>query len=122
VACNVLHTVDQRCARWLLMTVDRVHGDSFELTQEFLAMMLGARRSTVAVVAGSMQRSGLIEYRRGHVRILSRENLEAAACDCYRITRELSRNLYRAPAGRLAFTSVQSNSDHDGQPVEPPTG
>lgn len=92
--CHRLHEAEERLARWLLMAQDRVQSDDLHLTQEFLAMMLGARRTTVTVVAGTLQRSGLIEYRRGRVKILNRENLEAAACDCYKVTRQLFTNLY----------------------------
>ncbi len=92
--CNRLHEAEERLARWLLTAADRTGEDVLPLTQEFLAEMLGARRTTVTVVAGTLQRSGLIEYQRGRVRILSREDLETAACDCYPITRQLHAELY----------------------------
>jgi CRP-like cAMP-binding protein len=85
-ACNATHTIEQRCARWLLTAHDRVGGDSFPLTQEFLAMMLGAARPTVSIVAGTQQRAGLITYRRGLITILDRKQLEAASCECYGVT------------------------------------
>jgi CRP-like cAMP-binding protein len=88
VACNAIHRVDQRCARWLLMCADQVEDDTFELTQEYLAEMLGVRRSTVTVVAGTLQRAGLIHYRRGAITVLDRRGLEATACECYRIVRD----------------------------------
>jgi CRP-like cAMP-binding protein len=88
LACNRLHTVDERCARWLLMTHDRVEGDSFPLTQEFLAQMLGVHRPTVSVAAGMLQKAGLIDYTRGTIRIRDRAGLERAACDCYRSVQE----------------------------------
>jgi CRP-like cAMP-binding protein len=81
--CNRLHGVDERLARWLLMSADRVGSDSLPLTQEFLAQMLGSTRSTVTISAGTLQKAGLISYTRGNVRILDRGRLEAAACDCY---------------------------------------
>lgn len=84
VACNRLHTVEERCARWLLLTHDRVKGDTFESTQEFLAMMLGVHRPGVTVAAGALQEAGLIRYRRGSVEIRDREGLESASCECYR--------------------------------------
>jgi CRP-like cAMP-binding protein len=87
-ACNRMHPVEERCARWLLMTQDRVGADHFELTQEFLAQMLGVRRPTVSVAAGILQRAGLIAYSRGLVVITNRRGLEAASCSCYRIIRE----------------------------------
>jgi CRP-like cAMP-binding protein len=88
-ACNAMHSIEQRLARWLLMARDRIGKDEFPLTQEFVAMMLGASRPTVTVVAGTLQRAGLITYYRGIVRILDREKLEEAACECYRATTEL---------------------------------
>jgi len=84
--CNRAHPLEERCARWLLMTRDRVGEDEFSLTHEFLAAMLGVRRATVTVAAGMLQQAGLIDYRRGHMRILDRERLEAAACEDYRLT------------------------------------
>jgi CRP-like cAMP-binding protein len=89
-ACNGLHEIEERLARWLLMVEDRVENPRFELTQEFLAEMLGTRRTSVTLAAGSLQRSGLIEYRRGHINILDREKLEGAACECYPIVRALT--------------------------------
>jgi hypothetical protein len=92
--CNRLHGNEERLARWLLMAQDRTHSDTLNFTQEFLAMMLGARRTTVTLIAGVLQRQGLIRYQRGKVKILDRANLEAAACDCYRIAKELYAGLY----------------------------
>ena len=86
IACNRLHTVNQRCARWLLLTHDRVNGDEFDLTQEFLAIMLGVNRPGVSIAAGTLQEAGYISYRRGHVNIRDRAGLESAACECYRIS------------------------------------
>ena len=82
-ACNAVHQVEQRLARWLLMAHDRMQIDSFALTQEFAAMMLGASRPTVTLVAGSLQSAGLIDYRRGHLTIRNREAFEEASCECY---------------------------------------
>jgi CRP-like cAMP-binding protein len=88
-ACNATHRIEQRLARWLLTAHDRVGKDQFPLTQEFLAMMLGAARPTVTIVAGTLQRAGLITYRRGLISILNREQLEEASCECYRVTSDL---------------------------------
>jgi CRP-like cAMP-binding protein len=92
-ACNAVHSVEQRLARWLLMAQDRMGSDEFPLTQEFVAMMLGAARPTVTVVAGTLQEAGLITYHRGHVTIVDREKLEAASCECYRAATDLLRNV-----------------------------
>jgi CRP-like cAMP-binding protein len=87
-ACNRVHAIEQRCARWLLATHDRVGGAAgFALKQEFLAVMLGVRRAGVSVAAGALQDAGLIRYRRGGVRVLDRVGLERAACECYGIVR-----------------------------------
>jgi len=84
-ACNRLHEVDERLARWILMSQDRILSDNLPLTQEFLAQMLGSRRASVTVAAGILQKAGLISYTRGAVKILDRKKLEEAACDCYGI-------------------------------------
>ena len=95
-ACNAVHSVEQRLARWLLLAHDRVGRDDFPLTQEFVAMMLGASRPTVTVVAGTLQKAGLITYHRGHLTIVDRERLEAASCECYRTATELLERVTRA--------------------------
>jgi len=82
-ACNAIHSAERRLARWLLLAQDRMSGDDFPLTQEFVAMMLGVARPTVSVVLGTLQRAGPITYRRGHVTVVNREKLEAASCECY---------------------------------------
>ncbi|MGA8619919.1 MAG: Crp/Fnr family transcriptional regulator [Candidatus Sulfotelmatobacter sp.] len=84
-ACNRLHEVDERLARWLLMSQDRVGGNVVSLTHEFLAHMLGTRRSSVTVAAGLLSKAGLITYNRGHVKIENRGRLEDAACECYEL-------------------------------------
>jgi CRP-like cAMP-binding protein len=82
-ACNALHTVEQRCARWLLTVHDRMQQRDFRLSHEFLAVMLGVQRPTVSVVAAGMQQLGLIRYRHGRVTIRHRRGLERASCECY---------------------------------------
>jgi CRP-like cAMP-binding protein len=86
--CNSLHTQRQRLARWLLLIHDRVATDDLELTQAFLAGMLGVRRATVTITAGEFRRENLISYRKGRVRILDRKGLEAASCACYDAVRQ----------------------------------
>ena len=90
-ACNRLHEVEERLARWLLMSADRVGASSLELTQEVLGQMLGTRRSSVTVSAGILQRAGLISYTRGSVRIVQRPRLEQAACECYGLMQRQAR-------------------------------
>lgn len=87
-ACNRVHELEERLARWLLMCHDRLQTDYLPITHEFLAMMLGTRRTTVTVAAGMLHKSGLIEYSRGHVTIQNREKLESAACECYQTIRD----------------------------------
>jgi CRP-like cAMP-binding protein len=84
-ACNRLHSLEERCARWLLMTHDRVEGDVLPLKQQFLAEMLGVHRPAVTLAAGALQRAGIIRYTRGKVTVLDRPALERASCGCYRI-------------------------------------
>jgi CRP-like cAMP-binding protein len=95
-ACNVFHTVEQRCCRWLLMTHDRVQSDEFTLTQEFLGMMLGVRRTSITIAANQLKRQNLIKYNRGHVRVVDRSGLERCSCECYDVSkREFDRLLGR---------------------------
>jgi CRP-like cAMP-binding protein len=84
-SCNRLHEVQERCARWLLHTHDRVDGNSFALTQEFLGQMLGVHRPTVTIAARMLQQAGLIRYTRGNIEIIDRSGLEMASCNCYRL-------------------------------------
>ena len=104
--CNRLHDNEERLARWLLTAQDRTNTDTLHFTQEFLAMMLGARRTTVTLIAGGLQRQGLIRYQRGKVKILDRANLEAAACDCYKIAKELYASLYSHAVPEASDTIV----------------
>ncbi|HET7486548.1 MAG TPA: Crp/Fnr family transcriptional regulator [Acidimicrobiales bacterium] len=87
VACNGLHSIEERCSRWLLLTHDRVGSDEFPLTQEFLSQMLGVRRASVTVAAGMLQSAGFIRYRRGRMTVIDREGLEGSSCECYGIIR-----------------------------------
>jgi CRP-like cAMP-binding protein len=104
-ACNAIHTVDERCARWLLMTQDRVSSNVIPLTQEFLAIMLGVRRGSVTLAASSLQRAGLIDYKRGKITVLDRKGLEDASCDCYKVIQ----SSYEQRLGKLtASTSLTS--------------
>ncbi len=83
VACNRMHTIEERFARWLLLTHDRVGSDEFFLTQEFIASMLGVHRPSVSLVAGTFQSAGMIKYSRGRITILNRAPLEDTSCECY---------------------------------------
>lgn len=86
-ACNRLHTIEQRCARWLLMTQDRTRTEQFPLTQEFLADMLGVRRASVSEVASHLHEQGLINYSRGVITVINRQGLEKASCECHWIVK-----------------------------------
>jgi CRP-like cAMP-binding protein len=105
VACNALHTTEQRICRWLLMMHDRADGRDLPYTHEFLANMLGANRKSVTLAAQSMQEAGLINYRRGKIQVLDRRGLERASCECYAIVRERFDAFLRPPS-----TAVQGNT------------
>ena len=94
VLCNRLHEVEQRLARWLLTLADRVESEQVQVTQEYIAEMLGARRSTVTVAAGVLQQRGLISYSRGKVVILDRPGTMATACECYQIVADAHRRVW----------------------------
>jgi CRP-like cAMP-binding protein len=94
VACNGLHSLEQRCARWILLTGDRVGGDEFPMTHEFLAQMLGVRRASVTETARLLQQAGYLQFSRGRVAIVDRTGLEGVACECYRVTREMYDRLF----------------------------
>ena len=96
-ACNRLHSVEERCSRWLLMTRDRVQSDEFPLTQEFLSDMLGVRRATVSVTASVLQKAGLISYHRGMMKIIDCQGLESASCECYRVLNQEYKRLLESP-------------------------
>ena len=110
VACNRLHTIEERFARWMLMTHDRVDGDSFYLTQEFIADMLGGHRPSVSLVAGAFQQAGFLKYSRGQLSISNRAGLEDAACECYAASRAQFRDLY--------FSADKSTRDAAGAKPE----
>jgi len=98
-ACNRLHSNEERLARWLLMSHDRVGSDAFLITHEFLGQMLGSRRATVTLSAGVLQAAGLIRYHRGNVTIVDRAGLESVSCECYQVIKdELDRVVHRAAA------------------------
>ena len=86
--CNRLHPIVERLARWMLLMQDRVESDTLQLTHEFIAIMLGARRAGVTLAAGTLQKADIIRYSRGKVTILSRKKLEEASCECHRIVRD----------------------------------
>ncbi len=93
-ACNRLHITEERCARWLLLSQDRVGRDEFELTQAFLSQLLGVRRPGVTVAIGVLQCAGLIAHQRGRIRIVDRKGLEAACCECYELARRRQQELF----------------------------
>ena len=97
-ACNGRHRTEQRLARWLLMAHDRAETDTFPMTHDFIAMMLGVRRAGVSVAAGLLQEAGIIHYERGHMAVVDRPGLEKAACECYGIVRRVQDRLLCLPA------------------------
>lgn len=97
--CNRIHSIDARCARWLLLCHDRMGADEFLLTHAFLGEMLGVRRAGVTEAAGRLQQAGLIRYRRGRITIADRPGLEGAACECYRVIRDEYDRLLGDPFG-----------------------
>jgi CRP-like cAMP-binding protein len=101
-ACNHFHSLQQRCARWMLMTHDRMQSDEFLLTQEFLAMMLGVQRTGVSAAASVLQQAGLIRYNRGNVTILDRGGLAARSCECYGVSKREFDRLLGVRAARKA--------------------
>jgi CRP-like cAMP-binding protein len=92
-ACNAVHTLEARLSRWLLRCRDLTGGDELELTQEFVAEMLGVRRTSVSIVANTLQRAGFIRYRRGHIRVLDVDGLEDSTCECYAVVKAMSDRL-----------------------------
>jgi CRP-like cAMP-binding protein len=94
--CNGLHSAEQRCCRWLLMMHDRADGDEVPLTHEMLSTMLGVRRPTITIVVAGLQAAGLIQCRRGAIRISNRAGREAASCECYQTVKVTSDRLLQA--------------------------
>jgi CRP-like cAMP-binding protein len=98
-ACNSFHSVEQKCCRWLLMTHDRVQSDRFILTQEFLGMMLGVRRTSITLTAKKLKQRKLIDYSRGHVHVMDRLGLEQRSCECYAVSKREFDRLLGPPHG-----------------------
>ena len=100
-ACNTAHKIEHRCSRWLLMTNDRMQSDTFPLTQEFLAMMLGVKRTTVTEFAQKLRALNLVQYGRGHATILDRAGLERHSCECYSVSKREFDRLLGPPKGLI---------------------
>lgn len=109
--CNRAHTMEQRCARWLLMVHDRMPGDEFELTQDFLSQMLGVRRATVSETASQLQQAGFISYSRGRMAIVNRAGLERTACECYGIIASTFARILEGRREPNALDSLQLSED-----------
>jgi CRP-like cAMP-binding protein len=112
--CHALHEADARLARWLLMAQDRTQSEVLRFTQEFLAEMIGAQRTTVSVIAAGFQRRNMIEYSRGKVRIIDRKALESAACGCYQVVKHMYQNLSSSKESEVL--SEKSLSMRDTRP------
>lgn len=114
-ACNRYHSIDQQLCRWLLLSMDRIHGDMLNMTQKLIADMLGVRREGITESAGRLQKAGVIEYRRGHIRVLNRHMLEELCCECYAVVKRESDRLLapnasskpNVPSQRSAQQSVR---------------
>lgn len=115
VACNAMHTTEERMCRWLLMIHDRAEGELLTYTHEFLANILGANRKSVTLAAQHMQNAGLISYRRGTIQVLDRAGLEAASCECYAIVRKRFDAFLVPP--RTSKSGRPSRSRHGGRPA-----
>lgn len=123
-ACNRLHPAEQRCARWLLLTADRVGDGTVDLTHFFLSQMLGVRRATVTEIAGGLQERGLIEYSRGRITIVDRPGLEAASCECYGVIlsefdRLLGAGTIPSPLDTVDVSEGGLSTAGEGAPAEP---
>jgi CRP-like cAMP-binding protein len=123
-ACNRVHSAEQRCARWLLLTADRAGSDTVDLTHFFLSQMLGVRRATVTEIAGALQGRGLIDYSRGRITIVDRAGLEAASCECYRVIvaefdRLLGAGTIPSPLDDVEVSEDGLSTAGDGAPHDP---
>jgi CRP-like cAMP-binding protein len=117
VGCNAKHQVDRRLARWLLICADRAHSNTFKMSHEFLADMLGSSRPTVSLAAEILKRSNLIEYRRGTIRILDAMGLEMRSCECYRVIKNHLDNYMEFDSGIAAQNNVIIESNGVGAVV-----
>ncbi|HLM67131.1 MAG TPA: Crp/Fnr family transcriptional regulator [Longimicrobium sp.] len=122
-ACNRVHSAEQRCARWLLLTADRAGHETMDLTHLFLSQMLGVRRATVTEIAGELQARGLIDYGRGRITIVDRAGLEATSCECYRVIlsefdRLLEGRATPSPLDGLDISRAGISTAGDGAPLD----
>jgi CRP-like cAMP-binding protein len=122
-ACNRVHTAEQRCARWLLLTADRAGHETMDLTHLFLSQMLGVRRATVTEIAGELQARGLIDYTRGRIAIVDRAGLEATSCECYRVIlsefdRLLENRATPSPLDDVDISEAGISTAGDGAPQD----
>jgi len=110
-ACNRHHSVEQQLCRWLLLTLDRIPGGDFVMTQELVASMLGVRRESITEAAGNLQRAGLISYRRGHITVVRRAGLEAHACECYAVVKKEMDRLLSDVKHRQPLVPAKATAD-----------
>jgi CRP-like cAMP-binding protein len=116
-ACNRLHSVEKRLCRWLLLCHDRVPSDEILMTQEYISNMVGGRRESVTVAAGHLQDAGLIQYSRGHIRIVDRRGMEAFACECYRVVNDEVDRLMGKRGKKLLTQQAVVGRQGDGREI-----
>lgn len=107
-ACNRMHSMEERCARWLLLTHDQAGGDTFPLTQEFLSHMLGVRRATISVATGMLKKAGFIRYVRGKITVTDRPGLESASCECYQAIIRVYSDLFPSTLGEALHENLST--------------
>jgi hypothetical protein len=112
--CNRKHSIEERCCRWMLTVADRLDRNSFDLTHDFIAQMLGVRRASVTETLGALEKSALVETARGRITIVNRDGLEARACECYNIIRASMRRLLEGDATAHA---IHAQTAHDGKAI-----
>jgi len=119
--CNRKHSIEQRCCRWLLMVYERLERDTFDLTHDFIAQMLGVRRASVTETLGLFEKRGFIEMGRGRIKVIDRAGLEGCCCECFSVIQSVVRRLLRGEAMRNPLAGVKTSEDGEST-LGPPFG